>query len=424
MLEKYQTTRDILCVDLKSFYASVECALRGLDPFETPLVVADQGRGGGSIVLAVSPFLKRRGIPGRLRLFELPDNIPGLIVAKPRMRTYLEYSAEIIRIYLNYVAPEDLHIYSVDEVFLDLTPYQTLYQKSPQAIARMILDDIWQQTRIPATAGIGDTLLLAKVALDIESKKVPGGIAEWRYPDVPEKLWPIRPLSEFWGIGSRMEKRLNQMNLFSMGDVAHANRDHLARVFGVLGDELYFHAHGIDASIIADKKRDIRPMKSVGEGQTLFKDTPLKEVLTILFEITDTLAARLRYIGKEAKTVHLAIGYSKAYGGGFGRQVTLDFPTRDPKLLFVHVIDLLNRYGEDLPVRRVSLRLTGLVDFSPFDQLDFFSERAAKASEERFLKALDQVHARYGKKYALRLSSYLDGGTLKDRLALVGGHHG
>lgn len=424
MLEKYQTYRDILCIDLKSFYASVECALRGLDPFETPLVVADESRGGGSIILAVSPFLKAQGIPGRLRLFELPKNIPNLIVAKPRMRTYLEYSAEIIRIYLNYVAPEDLHIYSVDEVFLDVTPYQTLYQKSPKAIARMILDDIWAQTRIPATAGIGDSLLLAKVALDIESKKVPGGIAEWRYNDVPEKLWPIRPLSEFWGIGSRMEHRLNQMNLFSMGDVAHASRDHLFRVFGVLGDELYFHAHGIDASVIADKKHDIRPMKSVGEGQTLFKDTPLKEVLTILFEITDTLAARLRYTGKEAKTVHLAIGYSKAYGGGFGRQVTLDVPTRDPKLIFVHVINLLNRYAEDLPVRRVSLRLTGLVDYSPFDQLDFFSERQAKASEERFLKALDDVHARYGKQYALRLSSYLEGGTLKDRLPLVGGHHG
>lgn len=424
MLEKYKTYRDILCIDLKSFYASVECALRGLDPFKTPLVVADEGRGGGSIVLAVSPFLKAQGIPGRLRLFELPDNIPGLIIARPRMRTYLEYSAEIIRIYLNYVAPEDLHIYSVDEVFLDVTPYRALYKKSPVAIARMILADIFEQTRIPATAGVGDTLLLAKVALDIESKKVPGGIAEWRYEDVPKKLWPIRPLSDFWGIGTRMEKRLNQMNLFSLGDVAHASRDHLHRVFGILGDELYFHAHGIDASRIADKKHDVRPMKSVGEGQTLFKDTPLKEVLTILFEITDTITARLRYIGKEAKTVHLSIGYSKAYGGGFGRQITLDFPTRDPKVILAHVIDLLNRYAEDLPIRRVGLRLTGLVAYSPYDQLDFFAPQKNKVQEERFLKALDSVHARYGRKYALRLSSYLEGGTLKDRLTLVGGHRG
>jgi DNA polymerase V len=205
MLEKYRTSRDIICIDLKSFYASVECAKRGLDPFNTPLIVADESRGGGSIVLAVSPYLKAKGIPGRLRLFELPENIPGLIIAKPRMRTYLEYSAEIIRIYLNYVAPEDLHIYSVDEVFLDITPYQSFYQKPARAIAEMILKDIWQQTQIPATAGIGDTLLLAKVALDIESKKVPGGIAEWRFQDVPEKLWPIQPLSKFWGIGGRME---------------------------------------------------------------------------------------------------------------------------------------------------------------------------------------------------------------------------
>ena len=424
MLENYRTYRDIVCIDLKSFYASVECALRGLDPFETPLIVADESRGGGSIVLAVSPYLKKRGIPGRLRLFELPDGIEGLIIAKPRMRTYLKYSADIIRIYLTYVAPDDLHIYSIDEVFLDLTAYHTVYDMPVRQIAKMILDDIWAQTRIPATAGIGDTLLLAKVALDIESKKVPDGIAEWHYEDVPNKLWPIRPLAEFWGIGSRLEARLNAMNLFSIGDIARANRDLLHRVFGVIGDELYFHAHGIDASIIADKTQDVRPMKSVGEGQTLFKDTPLKDVLMILFEITDTLMARLRYIGKEAKTIHLSVGYSKAYGGGFGRQVTMDYASRDPKIIFAKVIDLLNRYAEDLPIRRVSLRLTGLEPYSPYEQLDFFRATHTKQQEEMFLHALDDVHKRYGKKYALRLSSYLDGGTLKNRLSLVGGHHG
>lgn len=423
-MDQYRTYKDIICIDLKSFYASVECALRGLDPFKTPLVVADEGRGGGSIILAVTPFLKAQGIPGRLRLFELPKDIPGLIVAQPRMRTYLEYSAEIIRIYLSYVAKEDLHIYSIDEVFLDVTPYKALYQKTPRALAADILADIFKQTQIPATAGIGDTLLLAKVALDIESKTAQEGIAEWRYHDVETKLWPIRPLTKFWGIGHRMEKRLNEMGFFTIGDIAQADRDLLHRVFGILGDELYFHTHGIDRSVIAEKRFDVSPMRSVGEGQTLFKDTSLKALLAILFEMADTTAARLRYIGKEAQTVHLAIGYSKAYGGGFSRQIRLTTPTRDPKVIFAWAVDLLDRFAEDLPVRRVSLRLTGLNAYSPVDQLSFFQDRKDKRTEEQFLEALDQIAQRFGKQYALRLSSYLDEGTLKSRLGLVGGHHG
>jgi len=422
-MDQYKTYRDIICIDLKSFYASVECALRGLDPFKTPLVVADESRGGGSIILAVSPFLKAQGIPGRLRLFELPK-IKGLIIAKPRMRTYLEYSAEIIRIYLNYVAPEDLHIYSVDEVFLDVTNYHKVYKKKPMELAKDIIQDVLDQTKIPATAGIGDTLLLAKVALDIESKKVKGGVAEWRYEDVKEKLWPITPLSKFWGIGHKMEQRLNQLGLFKMGDIAAFDKAILKRLFGIIGEEIYFHAHGIDASLIRQKYEDVRPLKSVGEGQTLFKDYTLKDLWVILFEITDNVAARLRYIGKEAKTVHLSVGYSKAFGGGFSRQITLSYATRDPKVIFAEIVHLLETFAEDLPVRRVSVRLTGLCDYSLSQQLSFFENERKKASDESFYQALDTIHQRFGKTAILRLSSYFEEATLKARSTLVGGHHG
>jgi len=422
-MDQYKTYRDIICIDLKSFYASVECALRGLDPFKTPLVVADESRGGGSIILAVSPFLKAQGIPGRLRLFELPK-IKGLIIAKPRMRTYLEYSAEIIRIYLNYVAPEDLHIYSVDEVFLDVTNYHKVYKKKPYDLAKDIIQDVFNQTRIPATAGIGDTLLLAKVALDIESKKVTGGIAEWRYQDVEDKLWPITPLSKFWGIGHKMEQRLNQLGLFKMGDIAAFDKALLKRLFGIIGEEIYFHAHGIDASLIRQKYEDVRPLKSVGEGQTLFKDYTLKDLWVILFEITDNVAARLRYIGKEAKTVHLSVGYSKAFGGGFSRQITLPYATRDPKVIFAEIVHLLETFAEDLPVRRVSVRLTGLCDYSLSQQLSFFENERKKASDDSFYQALDNIHKRFGKTAILRLSSYFDEATMKTRSTLVGGHHG
>lgn len=422
-MDAYKTHRDIICIDLKSFYASVECALRGLDPFHTPLVVADESRGGGSIILAVSPYLKKRGIPGRLRMFELPK-IKNLIIAKPRMRTYLEYSAEIIRIYLNYVAPEDLHIYSVDEVFLDVTDYHKIYKKKPIELAKDIIQDVFNQTKIPATAGVGDTLLLAKVALDIESKKAEGGVAEWRYQDVETKLWPITPLSKFWGIGHKMEQRLNQLGLFKLEDIAKSDRFLLKRLFGVLGEELYFHAHGIDASLIRQKYEDVRPLKSVGEGQTLFQDYTLKDLLVVLFEITDNVSARLRYIGKEAKTIHLSIGYSKAYGGGFSRQTTLVYPTRDPKIIFSEILKLLETFAEDLPVRRVSLRLTGLQEFSLSQQLSFFEDARKKDADEAFYKALDHIHMRFGKTAVLRLSSYFKEGTLKQRSGLVGGHHG
>ena len=422
-MDAYKTYKDIICIDLKSFYASVECALRGLDPFTTPLVVADQGRGGGSIILAVSPYLKTFGIPGRLRLFELPK-IDGLIIAKPRMRTYLQYSSEIIRIYLQYVAKEDLHIYSVDEAFLDVTPYRKLYQKSTYELAQTILKDILTQTKIPATAGIGDTLFLAKAALDIESKKVPSGIAEWRYHDVETKLWPVTPLSKMWSIGHQMEKRLNQIGLFKVGDIALANRDHLHRLFGVLGDELYFHAHGIDASHIARKKEDVRPMRSVGQGQTLFKDYTAKEIVTVLFEIIDDVTMRLRYIGQEAKTIHLAIGYSKAFGGGFSRQMSLPYPSSDPKVFLAAALQIMMAHVEDLPIRRLSIRLTGLLPFSLDEQLSLFDAHRSKAKEALFYQALDGVKRRFGDASIHRLSSYFEAGTKKERTHLIGGHHG
>ncbi|MFA6649132.1 MAG: excinuclease ABC subunit A, partial [Candidatus Izemoplasmatales bacterium] len=203
-MEEYQIHRNILCIDLKSFYASVECALLGLDPFTTPLVVADLSRGGGSIILAVSPYLKQFGIPGRLRIFELPKNMK-IIFQKPRMEKYLEYSTKIVEIYMRFVAEEDLYVYSIDEVFMDFTEYKKIYQKTDIEIAKMILKAIYDETKITATCGIGPNMLLAKLALDIESKKAPDFIAEWTYDNFKEKLWQVTPLSEMWGIGHNTE---------------------------------------------------------------------------------------------------------------------------------------------------------------------------------------------------------------------------
>jgi len=212
-MKQYQIHKNVICIDLKSFYASVECVLRGLNPFTTPLVVADKSRSNGSVVLAVTPYLKRRGVKSRCRVYELPND-PAIIFAKPRMKKYLEFSTRIIEIYLKYVSYEDMHIYSVDEVFLDLTSYLQYYNKTDEEMAEIILKDILHTTKIPATCGVGPNMLLSKLALDIESKKSPTFIAKWTYDDVPTKLWPITPLSKMWGIGRNMERNLNRLYVY------------------------------------------------------------------------------------------------------------------------------------------------------------------------------------------------------------------
>ena len=417
--------REIAIIDLKSFYASVECVERGLDPFKTPLIVADESRGGGTIVLAVTPYLKARGVPNRLRLHEMPK-VRDLIIAKPRMRLYLDVSSQIAGIYLEHVAPEDLHIYSIDEAFLDLTEYLGYYGKSTEKIVDMIRGVILERTGIPSTAGIGDNLLLSKLALDLESKKNPGGLAEWRHGDVEEKLWPLRPLSKMWGIGARMEKRLNALGMYTVGDIARGKRETLIRHFGVIGDELYHHAHGIDGSIIKEGIPH-RPVnqKSVGLSQVLFKDYDEGMIRPVLREMSDEACEKLRFIAKEARTVHLHIGYSSVDGGGgFSRQLCLPEAMDHPDVIHEAVMRLFDRHHEGARIRKVGVRLTALEDRRNGLQLSFFEDRIQKEAERGLFEAMDTIKARYGKTSALRLTSYEDSARARERASLVGGHHG
>ena len=221
--------RNIMCIDLKSFFASCECVERGLDPFKVPLVVANKKQGNGAITLAVTPALKKQGIPGRVRLYDIPKNIKYEIVP-PRMKLYIEKSKQVVGIYLDYVAPEDLHIYSIDECFLDVTDYLKLYKKTDYELAEEILKTVEEKTGLTATCGIGPNLLLAKVAMDTEAKKYKNGIAKWTYDDVPEKLWSITPLSKMWGIGPRMEKKLNNLNIYTVGELANYDKNILKEI--------------------------------------------------------------------------------------------------------------------------------------------------------------------------------------------------
>lgn len=421
-MEQYRIYRDIICIDLKSFYASVECALRGLNPFTTPLVVADKTRSNGSVVLAVTPYLKLRGVKSRCRVFELPDD-PRIIFAKPRMSKYLEYSTRIIEIYLKYVSFEDIHVYSVDEVFLDLTTYLSYYQMTAEELAAVILKDILTETQIPATCGIGPNMLISKLALDLESKKSPTFIANWGYEDIESKLWPITPISKMWGIGINMERNLNRQGLYTIGDIANYPLEKLQKFWGVMGEELYHHVHGIDQSII-NEKLVYKPVgKSYGMGQTLYHDYDGASVIQIIMEMTDEVTKRLRNGNKKAYTINLGIMYSRdTGGGGFNRQTTLPFPTCNEAEIFNSCMMIFDEHYDDSPIRKVSIRVTNLVkEF--YVQLNFFKDMNKVITDHKLHSSLDNIKFRYGKSAVLRASSLTESSTVKARNTMVGGHN-
>lgn len=420
-LKPYQINRNILCIDLKSFYASVECVLRGLDPFTTPLVVADKERGGGSIVLAVTPYLKTKGVPSRLRIFEIPKNL-DVIYAKPRMQRYLEYAAKVAEVYMEFISEDDLYIYSIDEAFLDVTSYLKYYQLTDYELAKKILERIKEKLELTATCGIGPNMLIAKLTMDIEAKKASDFIAKWDYQDIPNKLWPIEPLSEMWGIGNRMEYRLNKMGLYTIGDIANYDVAKLKKEFGILGEELFYHTHGIDLSMIKDKYILRMESKSYGISQVLFRDYEADEILVIIQEMVDDVTRRLRLARKRCKTITLGIGYSKAYQSGFYRQISLPQGTSNESIIYQTCLEIFNYYYEDFPIRKVSISLTNF-DYSKTYQYSLFEDADALEKEKELQYTIDKIKYKFGKNSVLRATSLEKSSTVKERNKQIGGHH-
>ena len=274
--------RSIAVIDLKAFYSFVECIDRGLDPWTTPLVVADKERGKNTIVLSVSPYLKQKGVPSRLRINDLPKGYK-YVYAVPRMERYIEKSAEVVRVMMEYIAEEDIHVYSIDEAFMDLTTYLNYYKKTPLQMVKMIIDAIKDKTGLQATGGIGDNFFLAKVALDIYAKHEKNGIATLRQNEVPEKLWTVSPLTKIWGIGSRTEAHLNKIGIYTMEQLAHSNREFMRSEFGIMGDQLVDMANGIDESNIREEY--VPKERSLSQAQVLFRDYKMNEVPLIIREM-------------------------------------------------------------------------------------------------------------------------------------------
>ena len=413
--------RHILCIDLKSFFASVECVERGLDPFSTPLVVASKNQGNGAITLAVSPYLKSKGIPGRTRLYQIPKNITYQIV-NPRMSLYIQKSKEVIGIYLEFVDKKDLHIYSIDECFLDVTSYLHYYQKTDVELAMEILHTIEMKTGLTATCGISYNPLLAKLSMDLEAKKYKNGIAKWEEKDIAEKLWKVKPLSKVWGIGKRLEKRLNLLGIYTMYDLAHAPEELLSKKFGVIGKELFEHANGIDHTIISELSYEAKE-KSLGHSQVLMKNYYNEDATLIIFEMIEVLARRLRLHHLETSCIFLGISYSKEVGGGFGHTSKLNEATDNVHTLYDICKILFDRFYEvSMPIRRISISFSKLSSKTS-KQLNLFESLESQEKNDKIYQAIDEIQERFGKNSILKTSSLLPNSTAKKRNEMIGGHH-
>lgn len=414
--------RTYLCIDLKSFYASVECVERGLDPMKTRLVVADPERTSKTICLAVSPAMKALGIPGRCRVFEIPENVE-YIMAPPRMQLYIDYSAEIYSIYLKYISKDDIHVYSIDEVFMDVTDYLEMYHMSGQELGIQIMEDILKTTGITASCGIGTNLYLAKIAMDILAKHKKEHIAVLDEESYRKVLWRYRPMTDFWRIGRGIAGCLERAGLLTMEDVAMADPALLYRMFGVDAELLIDHAWGRETTTIYDIK-NYKPKKhSVSSGQVLSRDYSYEEGRLIVKEMVDLLCLELVDKGLVTDSITLHVGYSNrlekkpAHG-----TVSMTVTTSSAEQIRHYTLGLYERIMDPyVPIRRVTLTYNHVVD-EIYRQYDLFTDPDVLDREYRMQKAMLDIKDKYGKNAILKGMNLQEGGTTRERNGQIGGH--
>lgn len=410
--------RTILCIDMKSFYASCAAIALGLDPLTCHLAVVGDTEREGSVILAATPALKRDyGLKTGNRLFEVPKD-PNIKLVNATMATYLNISVQVSELFHQYVPMEAIHTYSVDESFLDISGTERLWG-SDWELAKRIRDDLYKRFGLTCAIGIGPNMLLAKVCLDIEAKKVEGNIAKWTYDDVKEKVWPIRPLQKMWGIGSRVEKRLHRMGIFSVGQLANYPLERLEKEFGIMGNQLYYHAWGIDFSEVGAPI--LNGQISYGKSQILLRDYDDEvEIKRVILEMCEEVAARARASRKAGQTVCLGIGYSKTEKErGFSRQITLLEPTNITLEIYRACLQLFDKNYNGSVVRRISVALTNIVD-DDVVQLSLFDKTRPKQRALGY--AMDEIRKKHGPNALLRAVSYAEGGTARHRNLLIGGH--
>lgn len=411
-----------LCIDLKSFYASVECVERGWDPLTARLVVADPERSEKTICLAVSPALKQMGVPNRCRVFQIPKEIPYKM-APPRMQLYIDYAAEIYGVYLKYIAKEDIQVYSIDEAFLDVTDYLHLYQMTAVELGRKIMQDILDTTKIPAACGVGTNLYLAKVALDIMAKHETDRIAYLDEARYREKLWKHKPLTDFWRVGRGTVERLSNMGICTMEEIAHARESLLYKAFGIDAELLINHAWGREPVTIADIKAYRPKNTSFSSGQVLPRDYEYEEGVLVVKEMADLLCLDLVDQGLVTSHISLVIGYSnqKCFEPARG-STTLRSATSSNRRLLSYVEQLYRRIVRPgAYIRRITLTYTGVMT-EDYQQFDLFSNPEETEKDVKAQRAVISIKQRYGRNAILKGMNLEESATTIERNGQIGGH--
>ena len=491
-----------IAIDLKSFYASVECQERGLNPLTTNLVVADNSRTEKTICLAISPSLKQYGIPGRARLFEVIQKVNEVnsqrkilapnhkftcasyddialkknkdlelsyIIAPPRMKFYMEYSTKIVNIYLKWFSMEDIYVYSIDEVFIDVTHYLQTYKMTPRELVTKVIKNVYDETGITATAGIGTNLYLCKIAMDIVAKHTEPDKYGVRIAGLDEKtyrkyLWGHKPLTDFWRVGKGISKKLEQNGMTSMGDVARMsikNEELLYKLFGINAELLIDHAWGYEPCTIESIKSYKPVMNSISSGQVLHCPYNYEDTKLIVKEMTELLSLDLVKKGLVTSKLVLTIGYdidnltnpeiSQNYNGDitidrYGRKVpkhahgtiNIDHKTASTKIITNAVMELYERImNKELLTRRINITAADVVNeedyknIKEYEQMDMFvdyneleKQRLKEKSEKSLQKAVINIKSKYGKNAILKGMNFIEGGTTIERNGQIGGHKG
>lgn len=411
------------CIDQKSFYASVECVERGLDPMTALLVVADAERSKNTICLAVSVGAKKKGVKNRCRLWEVPPNL-HCIIAPPRMQLYIDYAADIYSVFLKYFSPDDIYVYSIDESFIYITPYLNLYKVSPRELAKMVIDDIKKTVGTLSTCGIGSNLYLAKVALDIQAKHSPDFIAQLDEQSYREQLWTHQPITDFWRVGNGTANRLRNHGMTTMQDVALAEQDGLYRLFGVNAELLIDHAFGRESCTIADIKAYKSSTKSLSSSQVLMRDYKTEEALIVAKEMADQLCLDMAAKHYLTESVSLFIGYSFTQGvSGTGGTAQLASGTNLSSII-LPVIDVLYRrtVRSGYAIRNIAICCNSVYEDNGCYQLNMFSDVEKQIKGKALQEALLGIRSKYGKNSILKGINYDPAGTGRERNNQIGGH--
>ena len=415
--------RMYLCIDLKCFFASVECVSRNLDPFTSNLVVADPSRGNGAICLAISPSMKKLGIKNRCRLFEIPKNVE-YITAMPRMKEYIKYSANIYAIYLKYVSAEDILVYSIDECFLDVTSYLKLYNLTAKQLAKRIIDDVYKTTNICATVGIGTNLFLAKVALDVTAKHTSDNMGYLDEQSFKKEIWHHKPITDIWNIGRGIAKRLEKYNAYDLYDVAHMDEKVLYKEFGVNAEFLIDHSKGIEPCTIKEIHSYKAKSNSMSNNQILFEDYKYEDAFLILKEMVEVNVLDLVDKNLVTNVISLHVGYSKDVIKPTCVSMKLDEYTNSYAKLNEYFIRLFNKNVDKYHmIRRMGISFGNVVD-EMYKTINLFTDVEAEEKERKVQKAILEIKHKYGKNSILKAMNLQEKATTRKRNKLVGGHNG